>query len=125
MSAPVGPPVLRHYVAALADHLPGWVVAGSNERPELIGQRGARVRFRYRIDVEGVVSVWGGWPSDGTRTITPRDVGAPAPALCFGVHRSPGAVARDIRRRFLGAYLPLYGLCLEALAASGGSRDEE
>jgi hypothetical protein len=68
-------------------------------------------------------SVSGSWPSakqaDGqTRVITPRDVGAikygeTAPEIGGSCNKGAERIARDIERRFLPAFAPIYDKCKE------------
>jgi hypothetical protein len=78
-------------------------------------------RFDARVEISGR------YPSDGGRLMTARDWGViryseALPKITFGRGRELEAVARDIRKRFLSAYLPLYAACVERQRERGDYR---
>ncbi len=90
------------------------------ENPELIGENGAKVYFRYRRDKPTMVNVTGCWPKipGDSRYIGVSDWGVMDsndhyPAMNFSVSRQPTAIATDLKRRFLENYKRLYLLCVE------------
>lgn len=115
---------LLNLVKDLPELLPGWrfnslPLKHDPEAIELIGERGAAICFRLRVDQPaGRASVFGRFPG----RCAPGHWGVlgynePMPAINFSLSRSAQAVANDIKRRFLPGYLCLHAKCLIAQQA--------
>lgn len=65
------------------------------------------------------IEISGGWPHGPQGAETPRKYsGEEAPQINVGVGRDAAAIAKDIRRRFLDAYLTLHATCLQRVRDS-------
>lgn len=122
---------LFDFVRRIAAYLPkDWrfnnLVDEKEGNPQLIGNNGAKVNFSYRdwrSTKNYVVSVSGSWPEIEKdryfRNTTPKTWGVikhheKVPGINFSLKkRSPKAIAKDIKRRFLIEYQELYVKCLE------------
>jgi hypothetical protein len=79
------------------------------------------ISLHYHEDRKGdYVEVSGDWPRDHAGTMVQgRDAehGATTPRINASVAKRPDAIARDIRRRFLPAFAPLYAKALAVVQA--------
>ena len=98
---------LQTYAEYVARFLPpGWTVSKQHDRAvKLEHESGAAFSILSMWNKPGRVRISGWWPRglDGHHYV-PND----QPEITCAIARGPEAVARDIERRFLSAYLPLY-----------------
>ena len=106
----------------IAAHLPGWQARpqrGSDYghcRYATIKHDGGGLIQLYYDSYRKHVSCSGRYPERNGRSCSPSDWGVlryseAAPAIKFSPTREPKALARDIERRFLAKYLPLFAAC--------------
>lgn len=99
---------MRALAASVALHLPGWTVsrAETNDHHASLKSEGGPElslgvdHYRHRIHVRGC------WPRDQRNGSYAPHSGAPK--ISVGVMRSPKSIAREIERRFLPEFLPLW-----------------
>lgn len=120
-------PHMTHLTREIADHLDGWtadpIQSLMDERDhetqgQLCHASGAAVRLyfdsyrkRVRVSATWPCDVNGAYQSASSWGIVP--CGTPGPEASLSPDRAPEALARDIKRRVLTPYLPLYA---EAIA---------
>jgi hypothetical protein len=117
-------PDFLSWAEQLAAQLPGWTLRAEAEyyscRLER-GDHGALVlvpRSKHYNGVPDRCEVYGTYPADGTRTMAPRDwgvlpYGTPAPTATVSLARPIAQAARDITRRVIEPYRPLWLACVE------------
>jgi hypothetical protein len=110
---------LRELALSVAQHLPGWTISSeetSDYHAALRHESGPELSFgkgreRDRLHVHG------SWPRDQRHgSYAPY---SNAPAISVSISRDPKAIAREIERRFLPGFLPLWH------AAEGRRREAE
>lgn len=103
---------LKQFALAVAEHLPGWEFdaeywQGSHQRfARLVNAEIPSARV-YAQCTRGRVEISGGYP-EGFHPRTEE-----APRITVSMKRGAEALARDIERRFLGAYLEKFKAAME------------
>lgn len=109
--------MLHRKVLAIADHLPGWEYVTTGHACEwwsyLQDLRGRKVHIGADCCLEENWSRWnisGTWPRgvDGTNFYPNEHRDPKAPRITCSMTRTAEAVAKDIQRRFLPAFVPLW-----------------
>jgi hypothetical protein len=103
----------------IACNLEGWTweepknEADRDSRQLLVGPAGARLHLRYD-KYGGRIAIHGEYPRDGGTIYPWNDKDRPS-AITVSAQREPNAIARDIERRYLPAYLAAYRNGVELL----------
>jgi hypothetical protein len=108
---------LEEFARGIAQHLKGWrldeMTSSTTARLAADGEQGIYLRSStYDFDMEkSRIEVTGRYPHH------PRyghGLAREYPKITAAARRGPGAIARDIERRFLPDYLPIYQEALES-----------
>lgn len=118
-------PDLHAIAREIASYLPGYAVVPPEDGQWYASLRretdGAAFVLTHARGTKAQVHVSGKYPEDlngnGRRYMSPRDwcvlpYGETEPSIGVSGNRSPEVIARDIARRFLPEYEPLYAACL-------------
>jgi hypothetical protein len=101
----------------IADHLPGWnwqqhdKVYFQDSLQMLAGSEGAKIDLHFDKQ-HGRICIGGVYPIDGNGVYPGNDKDRPTD-ITVSARREPIAIAREIQRRFLPAYLAAYRKGLE------------
>lgn len=117
------PTTLPEFTAQVAALLPGWhhKVAPDNNQwcTTIINGKGAGLFLRYdryTFDGSSRLSIAGSYPVHNGHYYGPLNV--KRPEITCAIKRGPAAVAKDIARRLIPKYLPLYEQAAKSAADS-------
>ena len=114
----------------IAAHLPDFQLkAPADGRPSyLAGPDGMEIWINAGRE-RGKLHIFGHWPMDGNKHMSPRSWGAVAYnesqdiSIHVGADRPPEVIAREITRRFLPRYRELYSKCIERKAQNDSAKN--
>lgn len=108
---------LRTVAREVAEHLgPSWQLEETDDDSDLVyilGPNDAAVRIKpdgYAYNTEGRLRIFGRYPHHPRMNLTH---GETLPEITVTAKKSPQAIAKDIRRRFLPKYLDLHAQAME------------
>ncbi|HEX7120611.1 MAG TPA: hypothetical protein VF212_17595 [Longimicrobiales bacterium] len=136
------PTDIRPLAKAIAEHLDGfevkalpngWDKDAEKTRARLVHKDGRVIGLilgttRYGRAPEGKLHVYGEYGTDNGQPVQPQEVGAiryneSAPAINISAKKSPNRIAREIERRFLGEYTPIWQYCQEKICQYAEQRE--